>query len=151
MSFVESCIHTYFGIPCNIASKILNLIWNLNLEPLHKILQSLDIQMEPLIFVNPDAFQSFQLSCSNIQYFKPRFQVWYRSIITSLLHASPRVIPHAVHVESAKGYRGKLHFHVTGRGFSTRRLMAFHDTWYFHETSRGISTRPVAVEFPRDQ
>ena len=65
----------------------------------------------------------------------------YRSIITSLLHASPR----AVHVESAKSYRGKLRFHVTGRGFSTRRLVAFHDTWHFHETSREIFTRPIVV------
>ena len=75
----------------------------------------------------------------------------YRSIITSLLHASPRV----VHVEGAKIYHGKVRFHVTGRGFSTRRLVAFHDTWHFHETSRGISTRPVTVEsrveYSRDQ
>ena len=66
----------------------------------------------------------------------------YRSIITSLLHASPRV----VRVEGAKIYRGKVRFHMTGRGFSTQRLVAFHDTWHFHETSRGISTRPVTVE-----
>ena len=72
----------------------------------------------------------------------------YRSIITSLLHASPRVSPRVVRVEGAKIYRGKVHFHVTGRGFSTRRLVAFprDDTWHFHETSRGISTRPVTVE-----
>ena len=74
----------------------------------------------------------------------------YRSIITSLLHASPHVSPRAVHVESAKSYRGKLHFHVTGRGFSTRRLVAFHDTWHFHETTRGISTRRH-VAFPRNE
>ena len=78
------------------------------------------------------------------------FYIWYRSIITLLLHTSPCVAPRAVRVESAKSYRGKLRFHVTGRGFSTRRLVAFHDTWHFHETSyRGISsgifTRPVVV------
>ena len=49
----------------------------------------------------------------------PLIYIWYRSIITSLLHASPRMAPRAVHVESAKSYRGKLRFHVTGRGFST--------------------------------
>ena len=49
-----------------------------------------------------------------------------------------------------QSYCGKLCFHVTGRGFSTRRLVAFHDTWHFHETTHGISTRQV-VEFPRDQ
>ena len=76
--------------------------------------------------------------------------VRYRSIITSLLHASPRVSPRTVCVESAKSYCGKLRFHVTGRGFSTRRLMAFHDTWHFHETTRGISMKQV-MEFPRDQ
>ena len=70
----------------------------------------------------------------------------YRSIITSLLHASPRVSTRAVRVERAKSYRGKLRFHVTGRGFSTQRLVAFHDTWHFHETSHGISMRPVTVE-----
>ena len=77
----------------------------------------------------------------------------YCSIITSLLHASPCVSPCVVRVESAKSYRGKLRFHVTGRGFSTRRLVAFprDDTWHFHETSRGISTIPVTVEFSRDQ
>ena len=74
----------------------------------------------------------------------------YRSIITSLLHASPRVLPRTVRVEGAKIYRGKVRFHVTGRGFSTRRLVAYHDTWHFHETIRGISTKQV-VEFPRDQ
>ena len=74
----------------------------------------------------------------------------YCSIITSLLHASPLVSPRAVRVESAKSYRGKLRFHVTGRDFSTRRLVAFHDTWHFHETTRGISTKRV-VEFPQDQ
>ena len=82
-------------------------------------------------------------------------QVRYRSIITSLLHASPRVSPRVVRVEGPKIYRGKVHFHVTGRGFSTQRLVAFHDTWHFHETSRGISTRPVTVEsrveYSRDQ
>ena len=74
----------------------------------------------------------------------------YRSIITSLLHASPRMSPRVVRVEGAKIYRGKVCFHVTGRGFSTQRLVAFHDTWHFHETTRGISTKRV-VEFPRDQ
>ena len=77
-------------------------------------------------------------------------ELWYRSIITSLLHASPRVSPRAVRVESAKSYRGKLRFHMTGRGFSTRRLVTFHETWHFRETTRGISTKRV-VEFPRDQ
>ena len=81
--------------------------------------------------------------------------IQYRSIITSLLHVSPRVAPRAARVESTKSYRGKLRFHVTGRGFSTRRLVAFHDMWHFHETTRGISTRPVIVEscmeFSRDQ
>ena len=79
----------------------------------------------------------------------------YRSIITSPLHASPRVLPRTVRVEGAKIYRGKVRFHMTGRGFSTRRLVAYHDTWHFHETSRGISTRPVTVEsrveYSRDQ
>ena len=75
-----------------------------------------------------------------------RNELRYRSIITSLLHASPRVSPRVVRVEGAKIYRGKVRFHVTGRGFSTRRLVAFHDTWRFHERSRGISTRPVTVE-----
>ena len=56
-----------------------------------------------------------------------------------------------VRVESAKSYSGTLRFHVKGRSFSTRSLVAFHDTWNFHETRRGISTRPVAMEFPRDQ
>ena len=74
--------------------------------------------------------------------------VRYRSIITSLLHASPCVSPRVVRVESAKSYRGKLRFHVTGCGFSTRRPVTFHDTWHFHETTRGISTKRV-VEFPR--
>ena len=74
----------------------------------------------------------------------------YRSIITSLLHASPRVSPRVVRVEGAKIYRGKVRFHVTGHGFSTRRLVAFHDMWHFHDTTRGISTKRV-MEFPRDQ
>ena len=65
----------------------------------------------------------------------------YRSIITSLLHTSPRVSPRTARVESSKSYRGNLRFHVMGRGFSTRRLVAFHDTWHFHETTRGISTK----------
>ena len=72
----------------------------------------------------------------------------YRSIITSLLHASPRVSPRVVRVEGAKIYRGKVRFPVTGRGFSTRRLVAFprNESWNFHETSyRGIFTRPVVV------
>ena len=73
----------------------------------------------------------------------------YRSIITSLLHASPRVSPRVVRVEGAKIYCGKVCFHVTGRGFSTRRLVAFHNTWHFHEMTRGISTKRV-MEFPRD-
>ena len=52
----------------------------------------------------------FLLYCSKLR---------YRSIITSLLHASPRVLPRTVCVEGAKIYRGKVHFHVMGRGFST--------------------------------
>ena len=63
--------------------------------------------------------------------------------------------PRVVRVEGGKIYRGKVRFHVTGRGFSTRKLVAFHDTWHFHEMSRGISTKPVTVEshveYSRDQ
>ena len=59
--------------------------------------------------------------------------------------------PRGVRVESAKSYRGKLRFHVTGHGFSMQRLVEFHDKWHFHDTTRGISTTPVAMEFPRDQ
>ena len=94
--------------------------------------------------------------CFNMIFFvQPPFAkysnlIQYCTIIASLLHASPRVSPHAVHVESAKSYCGKLRFHVTGRGFSTRRLVAFHDMWHFHETTHGISTKRVG-EFPRDQ
>ena len=58
---------------------------------------------------NPVSFQEFST------------KLRYRSIITSLLHASP----HVVRVKGAKIYRGKVLFHVTGRGFSTRRLVAF--------------------------
>ena len=92
------------------------------------------------------------ISCWNlwVHAFYITGQLRYHSIITSHLHASPRMSPRVVRVESAKSYRGKLHFHVTGCGFSMRRLVAFHDTWHFHETTRGISTKRV-VEFPRDQ
>ena len=102
--------------------------------------------------------------CCKVRKFK--FCIRYLSIITSLLHASPRVSPRVVRVEGAKIYRGKVRFHVTGRDFSTWRLVAFHDTWHFHETthvafprneswnfhetsyrgiSHGIFTRPVVV------
>ena len=74
----------------------------------------------------------------------------YRSIITSFLHASPRVMPRVFRVESAKIYRGNLNFHVTGRGFSTRGLVALHDTWHFHERTHASSTRRI-VELPRDE
>ena len=76
--------------------------------------------------------------------------VRYRSIITSFLHASPRVMPRVFRVESAKIYRGNLNFHVTGRGFSTRGLVALHDMWHFHERTHGSSTRQI-VEVPRDE
>ena len=78
------------------------------------------------------------------------YYVRYRSIITSFLHSSPHVIPRVFHVESAKIYRGNLNFHVTGRGFSTRGLVALHDTWHFHERTHASSTRRI-VEVPRDE
>ena len=53
-------------------------------------------------------------------------------------------------VESAKIYRGNLNFHVTGRGFSTRGLVALHDTWHFHERTHASSTRRI-MGFPRDE
>ena len=74
----------------------------------------------------------------------------YRSIITSFLHASPRVMPRVFRVEGAKIYRGNLNFHVTGRGFSTRGLVALHDTWHFHERTHANSMRRI-VEIPRDE
>ena len=83
-------------------------------------------------------------------------KVRYRSIITSFLHASPRVMPRVFRMESAKIYRGNLNFHMTGRGFSTRGLVALHDTWHFHErthassTNRGSSTRRI-MAFPQDE
>ena len=84
--------------------------------------------------------------------------IQYRSIITSFLHASPRVMPRVFRVESAKIYRGNLNFHVTGRGFSTRGLVALHDTWHFHERTHTSSTRRIVgsstrriMAFPRDE
>ena len=74
----------------------------------------------------------------------------YRSIITSFLHASPRVMPCVFHVEGAKIYRGNHNFHVTGHDFSTRGLVALHDTWHFHERTHASSTRQI-VEVPRDE
>ena len=74
----------------------------------------------------------------------------YRSIITSFLHASPRVMPRVFRVESAKIYLGNLNFHVTGHGFSMRGLVALHDTWNFHERTHASSTRRI-VAFPRDK
>ena len=53
-------------------------------------------------------------------------------------------------VESAKIYRGNLNFHVTGRGFSMRGLVALHDTWHFHERTHASSTRRI-MAFPRDE
>ena len=76
-----------------------------------------------------------------------RCVIWYRSIITSHLHASPRVMPRMFRVESAKIYCGNLNFHVTGRGFSTRGLVALHDTWHFHERTHASSKRRI-VEVP---
>ena len=76
--------------------------------------------------------------------------IWYRSIITSFLHASPRVMPRVFRVEGAKIYCGNLNFHVTGRGFSTRGLVALHDTWHFHERTHASSTIRI-VEVPRDE
>ena len=80
------------------------------------------------------------------------FQLYirYRSIITSFLHASPCVMPRVFRVDSAKIYRGNLNFHVMGRGFSTRGLVALHDTWQFHERTHASSTRRI-VEVPRDE
>ena len=99
-----------------------------------------------LLMDNIAAFMHLHIQNDNIC---SRLLLRYRSIITSLLHASPRVLPRTVRMEGAKIYRGKVRFHVTGRGFSTRRLVAYHETWHFHETIRGISTKRV-VEFPRD-
>ena len=71
----------------------------------------------------------------------------YRSIITSFLHASPRMMPRVFRVEGAKIYHGNLNFHVTGRGFSMQGLMALHDTCNFHERTHANSTRRI-VEIP---
>ena len=70
----------------------------------------------------------------------------YRSIITSFLHVMLRVF----RVEIAKIYRGNLNFHVTGRGFSMRGLVALHDTWHFHERTLASSARRI-MAFPRDE
>ena len=93
---------------------------------------------------------------------KTRCYIRYRSIITSLLHASPRVAPREVHVESAKlpwkalfPRHGPWLFHAKTRGISRHVAFPRDDTWHFHETSHGISTRPVTVEsrveFSQDQ
>ena len=94
----------------------------------------------------------FKPICYTVQHLR------YRSIITSFLHASPRGMPRVFHVESAKIYRGNLNFHVTGRGFSTRGLVALHDTWHFHERTHASSTRRIVegstrriMAFPRDE
>ena len=59
-------------------------------------------------------------------------------------------MPRVFRVEGAKIYRGNLNFHVTGRGFSTRGLVALHDTWDFHERTHANSMRRI-VEVPRDE
>ena len=59
-------------------------------------------------------------------------------------------MPRVFRVEGAQIYRGNLNFHVTGRGFSTRGLVALHDTWHFHERTHASSTRRI-VEVPRDE